>query len=149
MEIINYFENDQQEKLQEALLACDWNAARFLVDLLKKGTFFEMLGGWGKLLLLLDGEELISFATLTGQDSVRDETLTPWIGFVFTKPQHRGHRYAGLLLNKAESLAKELGYGQIYLGTDHIGLYEKYGYVYRDNRLDYWGEDTRIYCKSL
>ncbi len=149
MEIVNYFESGNQAQLREKITACDWSAARFLVELLEKGTFNDMLGGWGYLFLLMDGEELVSFATMTGQDAVRDESITPWIGFVYTRPQYRGHRHAGKLLSHAENQAAELGYRKIYIGTEHVGLYEKYGYAYQENRIDYWGDDMRVLYKKL
>lgn len=149
MEIINYFESENQPELMAKINASDWSAAKFLVELLKKGTFNGMLGGWGKLYLLMDGEELVSFITFTGQDAVRDESMTPWIGFVFTVPQHRGHRYAGLLLTHAEAEAARMGYPKMYIATDHVGLYEKYGYAYLENRVDIWGDDMRVLYKDL
>ena len=108
-----------------------------------------MLGGWGEVYLLMDGNALVSFITFTGQDAVRDEALTPWIGFVFTAPEYRGHRYAGVLLKHAEDRAAQLGYPGIYVGTDAVGLYEKYGYVYRENRIDYWGGDMRVLYREV
>lgn len=149
MEIINYFESEKQVQLKEKIAACDWSAARFLTELLEKGAFNDMLGGWGYLFLLMDGEELVSFATMTGQDAVRDESLTPWIGFVYTCPQYRGYRYGGQLLRHAEECAARLGYRRMYIGTDHVGLYEKYGYTYRENRVDIWGDDMRVLYKAL
>ena len=149
MKIINYFEAANQPALQEKIAACDWSAARFLAELLKKGTFDETLGGWGYLFLLMDGENLVSFATLTGQDAIRDETMTPWIGFVFTSPEFRGNRYSGLVLAHAEKMADKLGYQRVYLETDHVGLYEKYGYTFLENRIDCWGEDARVLYKDL
>ena len=149
MEIINYFESSKQTDLIKSIAACDWGAAKFLADLLQKGTFHETLGGWGHLFLLMDGENLVSFLTLTGQDAVRDEALTPWIGFVFTVPSYRGHRYAGLLLNHAQICAAKLGYPKLYIATDHVGLYEKYGYNYLENRVDCWGDDVRVLYKDL
>lgn len=149
MEIINYFESTKQADLMQSIGACDWGAAKFLTELLQKDTFHETLGNWGHLFMLMDGENLISFATLTGQDAVRDEALTPWIGFVFTQPQYRGHHYAGLLLNHAETCAAGLGYQKIYIATDHVGLYEKYGYLYQENRVDCWGDDVRVLYKDL
>lgn len=149
MDIISYFECNQQAKLREAIAACDWSAARFLVELLEKGTFDETLGGWGELYLLMDGGNLVSFATFTGQDAVRDESLTPWIGFVYTVPEYRGHRYAGQVLAHAEAQAAKRGYRKIYIATDHIGLYEKYGYAYQENRVDCWGDDMRVLYKNL
>lgn len=149
MELINYFDSEDQVQLIEKIAVCDWSAAKFLVKLLQKGTFNETLGGWGYLFLLMDGDNLVSFGTLTGQDAVRDENLTPWIGFVFTSPEYRGHRYAGWILQHAEMTAAGLGYSKIYIGTDHIGLYEKYGFTYQENRIDCWGGDMQIFYKYL
>ena len=149
MNIIHYFESEKQRELIEKIATCDWSAARFLVELLQKGTFHETLGGWGELYLLMDGENLVSFVTFTGQDAVRDESLTPWLGFVYTVPEYRGHRYAGQLLPHAEAQAAPRGYSKIYIATDHVGLYEKYGYSYQENRIDCWGYDQRVLFKNL
>lgn len=149
MDIIHYFEANNQAELTDKIARCDWGAAKFLVELLQKGTFFETLGGWGELYLLMDGAELVSFVTFTGQDAVRDESLTPWIGFVHTAPAYRGHRYAGRLLSHAEAQAANRGYRKIYIATDYVGLYEKYGYSYQENRIDCWGDDQRVLVKNL
>ena len=144
MKIISYFESGDRASLIAKIKACDWSAARFLAELLEKGTFHDTLGGWGELYLLMDGGDLVSFATFTGQDAVRDESLTPWIGFVYTVPAYRGRRRAGLLLEHARTQAAIRGYGRIYIGTDHVGLYEKYGYTYQENRVDCWGDEMRV-----
>ena len=68
MRIINYFESVNREQLTQKIAVCDWSAARFLAELLEKGTFHDTLGGWGDLYLLMDGENLVSFLTFTGQD---------------------------------------------------------------------------------
>lgn len=149
MQIIEYFASSEKERLIEKIEASDWTAGRFLGELLRNGTFFDMLGGTGEVFLLMDGDNLASFLTLTGQDSVRDETMTPWVGFVFTFPQYRGHRYAGLLLEHAEKMAASRGHQRLYIATDHVGLYEKYGYTYQENRIDYWGGDQRVLFKEL
>ena len=84
MQIVNYFQSENKTVLRSKIAACDWSAARFLVELLETERFNEMLGGWGEIYLLMDGENLVSFLTLTGLDAVRDPRLTPWIGFVYT-----------------------------------------------------------------
>ncbi len=149
MKITNFFESAEQTALIAKIADCDWSAAKFLVELLQKGTFRETLGGWGELYLLMDGDKLVSFATLTNQDAVRDERLYPWIGFVYTVPEYRGHRYAGRVLAYAEAVAANRGYGSVYIATDHVGLYEKYGYGYLENRIDCWGDDERVLVKAL
>ena len=148
MQIVSYFESKNRAELTAKIAACEWSAAKFLVKLLNEETFNETLGGWGDIYLLLDGERLVSFATLTGQDAVRDEALTPWIGFVFTAPEYRGHRHAGKILAHAAQIAAAKGYPKVFIGTDHVGLYEKYGYTYQENRIDCWGSDMRVLYKN-
>lgn len=149
MEIIRYFASEEKAQLHQKIASCDWSAAKFLAELLETDRFDEMLGGWGDIYLLTEGDDLVSFLTLTGLDAVRDESLTPWIGFVFTVPQYRGHRHAGKLLHFAEAQAAQMGHKTVYIATDHIGLYEKYGYTYKENRLDIWGDDMRVLYKDL
>lgn len=149
MHIINYFESDIKQELIEKIEAIDWSAAKFLVELLREERFFEMLGGEGDLYLLMDGEKLVSFLTLTRQDTVRDESMYPWIGFVYTVPEYRGNRYSENLLKHAENEAVKKGFDKVYVATDHIGLYEKYGYEYLENRIGYWGDDNRVLYREL
>ena len=33
--------------------------------------------------------------------------------------------------------------------TDHIELYEKYGFSYIESRMDVYNEMSRIYCRKL
>lgn len=148
MEIINYFESENKLHWLAEIKASDWGAAPVLAGFLESGTFFEKLGD-GVLLMLTDGDKLVSYMTFSFQDCVDDKSLYPWIGFVFTAPEYRGHRYAGRLIERCEELARERNVKNIYICTDHIGLYEKYGYSYLENRVDIYGEDSRIYIKSI
>lgn len=149
MEIIRYFESDRQMELAEKIGRGDWSAARFLVKLLREGSFHNTLGAEGDVLLLMDGEQLVSFATLSRQDCIADERLYPWLGFLFTFPEYRGQGNAGKLLTYGADLAAKQGHKRVYLATDHVGFYERYGFVYMENRIDVWGEDSRIYYKDI
>lgn len=149
MRIFNYFECENQKEWIDKIGRCDWSAARFLAELLSQNRFDETLGEGGKLFLMADGENLVSFATLTKIDCVKDNSLYPWIGFVFTHPDYRGHRYSGDVIESACIAAKVQGYSKVYLATDHIGLYEHYGFEYMETRTDIYGEESRIYCKGL
>ncbi len=132
----------------ERIRACDWDAARLLADLIDQNRFFELLGD-GCLLIMADGEKVVSFCTLAPRDCVDDDTLFPWIGFVFTAPEYRGNRYSGKLIEYACQEAKERGCEKAYIATDHIGLYEKYGFTYLESRLDIYNDISRIYVREL
>ena len=147
MKIVEYFEADLISRgiLIQALRQCGWGAGKFLLRLLEEQKFDETLGRSGKLFFLLDRENVVSFLTLTGQDCIALPDFTPWIGFVFTFPEYRGHRYAGLLLDHARKCAASNGFPFVFLASGHTGLYEKYGFSYWGNLPDIHGEDSRIY----
>jgi len=147
MDIVEYFGSDAdiQPLLRKALASCDWRAGKFLLRLLEEQTFAKTLGEDGKIFFLLDGKTVVSFLTLTRQDCVAAPELTPWIGFVYTFPEHRGRRHAGILLDHARKCAAKARYPFVHLATDHDGLYEKYGFSYWGNLRDIHGEESRIY----
>ena len=107
------------------------------------------MGAHSDVLLLTEGDNLISHCTFAERDDIQPTDLTSWVGFVYTFPQYRGNRYAGLLFKEVERLAKEQGFPAVYLSTNHTGLYEKYGFTFLTQMLDMDGEPSRIYKKVL
>lgn len=149
MNIIEYFSTDNKEYWLLKIKESDWGAGQFLYDLLKKQKLKEYVGENTKVLMLVDGENLISFCTFADKDDIQPTELKPWIGWVYTFPQYRGHRYVGRLLSYAEALAKTDGINSVYISTDHNGLYEKYGYEFFKMMKDMHGEDARVYVRHL
>ena len=149
MQVIDYFESDRQSHWLDEIKRADWGAAAFLHELLTGGTFFETVGERSKVLLLTDGDELISFCTYAEKDDIRPTDLTPWMGFVYTFPARRGHRYVGLLMDAAERLAQKDGVPKIYISTNHVGLYEKYGCEFMTEMNDMNKEPSRVYVKHV
>ena len=149
MEVINFFDSGRQDHWLAEIKRCDWRAGAFLHRLISSGTFFDAAGEGSKVLLLTDGDELISFCTYAQKDDIQPTELTPWMGFVYTFPEHRGHRYVGLLFEEIERIAKKEHTPEVYISTNHIGLYEKYGCDYMSQMNDMNGESSRIYVKRL
>ncbi|MCI5650858.1 MAG: GNAT family N-acetyltransferase [Ruminococcus bromii] len=149
MQVINFFASDRQSHWLEEIKKSDWGAGAFLHELICNGTFFEVVGKDSKVLLLIDGDELLSFCTYAQKDDIQPTELTPWMGFVYTFPEHRGRRYMGLLFEEIERLAKEEHVPEVYISTNHIGLYEKYGCEYRTQMKDMNGELSRVYVKKI
>lgn len=148
MNIINYFESDRQYWLEQ-LEQSDWVSGELLCKFLRENTFFSTLGEKSKLLLLADGDQLVSFCTYAERDDIQPTEFTPWAGFVYTFPRYRGHHYAGLLLAEAERLAKEEGHSALYISTGHKGLYEKYGFTYKTTLPDVNGNPSNVYIKQI
>lgn len=148
MKILDLKHINEQKTWIDGIRQCDWGAAKFLADLLEQDKFHEATGE-GSLVILADNEKIVSFCTLTQKDCVDDDSLFPWIGFVFTSPEYRGNRYSGKLIEYACDKAKEQGFENVYVATDHIGLYEKYGFEYIESRVDKSDEISRIYVRKL
>ena len=149
MEIIEYYASEDQDHWLNEIKSSDWGAGHFLYELLRDNRLKELCGESTKVLLLTDGDVLVSFCTYAEQDDIRETSLTPWVGFVYTFPEYRGKRYMGKLLERAYTLAKDDGYEYIYISTGETGLYEKYGYSFWKMMKDMHGEDSRVYRKNI
>ena len=90
MKVAEYFETDNKEHWIEEIERSDWRAGAFLGRLLRSGEFFDAVGEDSRVLLLTEGDELISYCTFAEKDDIQPTDLTPWVGFVYTFPEHRG-----------------------------------------------------------
>ena len=145
MEVKEFYSLEDKEYWLNQIKKSDWGAGQYLYDLLNKNELKKLCGETTKVFLLTDNRQLVSFCTLAEVDDVRDTGLNPWIGFVYTFPQYRGHRYMGILLEFAYVTAKCDEARQIYISTGDTGLYEKYGYTFYQMMKDMHGEDSRVY----
>ena len=93
--------------------------------------------------------EVIGCAGLISNDFISRGDLYPWVCAIFIEEKHRGNAYSALLIDKAKIDAKEAGFENLYLCTDHIGFYEKYGFEYIGQGYHPWGEESRIYELEL
>ena len=50
-----------------------------------------------------------------------------------------------LLIEKAKEDTRKAGFSRMYLSTEHVGYYEKYGFRYIGQGYHPWGENSRIY----
>lgn len=60
MQIIEYYDSDRQEHWLNQIKKSDWGAGQYLYELLSQNHFKEMTGNTSKVMMLADGEELVS-----------------------------------------------------------------------------------------
>lgn len=149
MQVIDYYKCDRPDHWLRQVKKSDWRAGQFLYELLSENKFKNTVGEKSTVLMLVNEDELISFCTYAEKDDIQPTTLTPWIGFVYTFPEYRGHRYMGKLFLEIEKLAKADNIHDIFISTNHVGLYEKYGYEFYQIMNDMEGEPSRVYRKYV
>lgn len=99
--------------------------------------------------LLHKGEETVGCAGLITNDFISRMDLYPWLCALYIEPEHRGNAYAHILIKRAQRDAAAAGFSHLYLSTDHIGYYERYGFAYLGDGYHPWGESSRIYGIGL
>lgn len=150
MKIVDYFSAPDRAHWLAAIRRAPWPAAAFLASFLERdGAFAAQFGPGATVLLLTDGDDLASFCTYAARDEVDDPALTPWIGFAFTFDAYRGRRCLGMLIERAMTLAAADGHPAVYISTDHVGLYEKYGFSYVGAGHSVWNETVRVYRRPV
>ncbi len=95
-------------------------------------------------LLLADGE-IVGGCGLIANDFISRQDLMPWVCALYVAPNWRGQGWGGKLLEHARQEAGAMGYGRVFLSTDHTGYYERYGWTYMADGFHPWGASSRIY----
>lgn len=81
-------------------------------------------------LILLDDDKLIGFISIFPTDGEERQDLTPWYATMYVKEEYRGNGYSKILNDAILKEAKDRGFNKIYLKTDLINYYEKFGAKY-------------------
>ena len=83
--------------------------------------------GW---YLCLNGDKIVGGLGVIENDFHDRPDLTPNICAVYTEESYRCHGIAGKLLNMAVEDLRAKGISPVYLLTDHVGFYERYGWEF-------------------
>ncbi|MDE6580151.1 MAG: GNAT family N-acetyltransferase [Ruminiclostridium sp.] len=96
--------------------------------------------------VLEQDNEIMGFYQLVYNDKLTYYTdLSPFVATLFVDEGARGHRYSEIMLTHAKSETTKLGYDKLYVSTDHIGFYEKFGFKEIGLDIYTWGSPTKIY----
>lgn len=102
--------------------------------------------GW---YLCLDGNQIIAGLGVIENDFHDRKDLAPNVCAVYTEKNYRGKGIAGNLLNMVVEDCRQKGISPVYLVTDHIGFYERYGWEFLCMvQGDDEPEMTRMYIHS-
>ena len=104
---------------------------------------------WETPFAAMDGERIVGMATFAKTDYYPLPEVYPWISTIFVCEEYRVRRISEKLIEHANEYAKGLGFDRTYIPTDQIGLYDKYGYRYLRDIVNYANGTDRLYVKDI
>ena len=84
-------------------------------------------------LILLDNDKLVGFISIFPTDGLERTDLTPWYATMYVKQEYRGLGYSKILNDAILKEAKLRGFDKIYLKSDLVNYYEKFGAIYMED----------------
>jgi len=142
--IINIRENPEWLERAADYFSSRWNIDRKLYhDSMNDSlTTDKALPRW---YLLLREDNIIGAFGLIDNDFMVRTDLYPWMCALYIEPSERGKQLGEKLLTQSRLEAASLGFNKVYLNTDHVGYYEKYGWSFMGDFAHQSGTDARVY----
>lgn len=143
IEIYEYYEQDEEFKrlLLDQINEPLWPGAKHLYERIINNT----QGGRVFIMYDIDKEHIITFGTLHDFDEIESETLKPWIGSIYTFRPYRGNRFSEQLIKHIIGIVKEEGLEFVYLSSDNLGMYEKFGFELYGMMKTVRGNETQVF----
>lgn len=94
-------------------------------------------------------DQFVGTVSLWRNDLCARQDLYPWMACLYVCERYRHLGIGTLLQNKAIEVAKNMGYKQIFLITNHDNLYEKNGWEFMEKAPLGDGTMTKIYVYAL
>ncbi|MBO4685701.1 MAG: GNAT family N-acetyltransferase [Lachnospiraceae bacterium] len=134
------------EEFLQFVEKCSWTEVRdHIAGLIRNWEFTE----WETMFAAVRDGKIIGMASLLKTDYYPLPEIFPWVSCVFVEKEFRGDRISGKLIDAANRYAKEQGFTKTYIPTEYTGLYERYGYTYVKDIVNYGGGTDRLYVKEL
>ena len=124
---------------------CSWRAGSSLAQRMDRNEFTD----WERVFVAFDHENICGFCTVSKIDCIQGLPYTPYIGYLFVGEEYRGKRLSENLIHHAMNYLRSVGFHEVYLISDHVNLYEKYGFRVIDRKMAPWGEEEKIYMQRI
>lgn len=127
---------DNKEALKEYFKLCSFEWGKSYLkdnfDEIVERKVEDVINGKNENIILVlglyDDNILIGFISLFKYDG--NYCYTPWYATMYVKKNYRGNHYSKLLNDALLDECKKLGYKRIYLKSELVNYYEKFGAKY-------------------
>lgn len=154
MEVIRLKEHPEYLREAIAYFQAKWASSasmKVYEDSLTHSFSDSVLPQW---FLLVDNQvpdtpAIIGCAGLITNDFISRMDLMPWLCALYVDPNYRRQGGARLLIETVQQSAAAAGFSTLYLCTDLVSFYEKFGFELVGTGYHPWGEESMIYRYPL
>lgn len=137
---------DLAAALLQFVEACSWADVKdHIAQMLRIWEFTE----WETMFAACLNGRIVGMASVMKTDYYPLPEVFPWVSCIFVSEAYRGHRISGALIDCANRYLKEQGFEKSYIPSEFTGLYERYGYRYIRDIVNYGGGVDHLFVKDF
>ncbi|MEB6371011.1 GNAT family N-acetyltransferase [Klebsiella michiganensis] len=140
---------------QHASCVTEWLWRAFGADALPRAFFASIVehsqtpGALPITFVAVEGERLLGTVGLWRCDLISRQNLYPWMAALYVAPEARGQGLAGKLQQHVIGYARAQGYTELFLYSACRDFYERFGWQYIGEGLDYPASAVSLYRYDL
>ncbi|HBM3288002.1 GNAT family N-acetyltransferase [Klebsiella michiganensis] len=140
---------------QHASCVTEWLWRAFGADALPRAFFASIVehsqtpGALPITFVAVEGERLLGTVGLWRCDLISRQDLYPWMAALYVTPEARGQGLAGKLQQHVIGYARAQGYTELFLYSACRDFYERFGWQYIGEGLDYPASAVSLYRYDL
>ena len=107
------------------------------------------LSDWESFFVAVVDGRIVGMISVMKEDYYPLPDIMPWISSVFVDEEYRGNRISAKMIAYANDYLKSLGFEKSFIPSEHVGLYEQYGYHYVSDITNYGGGTDHLFEKYI
>ena len=125
---------------------CSWNEAKeHITEMIRAWKFTD----WETMFAAIHDGKIVGMASVMKMDYYPLPDIFPWVSCIFVSEEYRGQKISGELIAYANQYLKKHGFSRSYIPSEFFGLYERYGYSYLRDIVNYGGGTDHLFVKEL
>ena len=125
---------------------CSWNDAKeHIAEIIRVWKFAD----WETMFAAIHDGKIVGMASAMKTDYYPLPDIHPWVSCIFVSEEYRGRKISGELIAYANRYLKKHGFSRSYIPSEFFGLYERYGYSYLRDIVNYGGGTDHLFVKEL
>ena len=124
---------------------CSWLAGPHVAGILRDNHFTD----WEAVFAAMQEGKIIGYCTFLKTDYYPENRYWPWISSMFVGEDYRGQGVCGMLIGAAVEYARSCSFKTVYIPSDMVGFYERYGFRKIDELINYGGDADNVFARDI